>query len=324
MKNIIATFLVLAGLTASAPVQAAEFDLRVGHNGGEGHPYQKSFKAFKEAVEKDSGGRIEIQIFPEEQLGSEENVNTMIRNGLVAAQWTSAAGGLAPFVPDIDALNYPFIFKNMDQYYAVLDGDIGDQLAKEVEASLDVELLGWGFSGTRSVWNSKRPVTVPKDLEGLKLRIINSEAMISAFKLLGADVTPMSFGEIFNGLQQGVIDGAETDNVDLQVERFYEVTKYVSLTNHLYLGAALIFSKKALEKLPDDLQQVVKEAAAEAVKVEREAIVTDAETARKFLEENGIIFNEVDRAKFEADMKPLYAGISSPAIADIVKRIRAK
>jgi TRAP-type C4-dicarboxylate transport system substrate-binding protein len=134
----------------------------------------------------------------------------------------------------------------------------------------------------------------------------------------------MSFGEIYNGLQQKVIDGAETDNVDLMVEKFYEVTKYVSLTNHLYLGAALIFSKKVFDSLPADLQKVVLDAAAESVKVEREAIVADAESARKFLEENGLVFNEVDRAKFEAIVEPLYAAIESPEVAEIVKNIRAK
>ncbi|RUX87911.1 TRAP transporter substrate-binding protein [Mesorhizobium sp. M7D.F.Ca.US.004.01.2.1] len=325
MKTILSAFLIAAtaALTAAA-ANAAEFELRVGHNGGIDHPYQKGFEAFKKIAEEKSGGRIEVQIFPSAQLGAEDKVNNMVRNGLVAAQATSAAAGLAPFVPDIDALNYPFLFKSMDHYYKVMDGDVGKDLAKEVEDKLDVKLLGWGFSGTRSVWNGKHPVTTPDDLKDLKLRIINSEVMINAFKGFGTEVTPMAFGEIYNALQQKVIDGAETDNVDLQVEKFYEVTKYVSLTNHLYLGAAYVFSKKVFDKLPPDLQQVVLEAGTEATKVERQAMAEQALSARKFLEEHGLVYNEVDHAKFEAGVADLYANISSPTVADMVKRIQAQ
>jgi TRAP-type transport system periplasmic protein len=304
-----------------SPLHAAEFDFRVGHNGNLNHPYQKGFEKFKQIVERRSAGRISVTIFPGGQLGAEDKVNNMVRSGLVAAQATSAGAGLAPFVPDIDALNYPFLFRDLNHYYRVMDGDVGKLLARQVEDKLKVVFLGWGFSGVRNVWNGKRPLTEPDDLRNLKLRVINSKIAIDAFTTFGAQVTPMAFGEVYNALQQRVIDGAETDDIDLMVEKFYEVTKYVSLTNHLYLAAGYVFSKKVFDKLPADLQQIVRDAGTAAVAEERLTMASQAIAARAFLVGKGLKFNEVDRARFKEKVATLDGSAESASVAALVKRI---
>jgi TRAP-type transport system periplasmic protein len=303
---------------------SAQFELRVGHNAEMDHPYQKGFETFKEILEKRSGGRIVVTIYPSGELGAEDKVNMMVREGLIAAQATSVAGGLAPFVPDADALDYPFLFRDLDHYYRVMDGAVGKQIASEVEDRLHVVFLGWGFSGVRNLWNKKRPVTLPEDLRGLKIRVISSKAVIGAFTSLGADVTPMSFGELYNALEQGVIDGAETDDIDLMVEDFYDVTRYVSNTEHLYLGAGYIFSRKIFDKLPPDLQQLVLEAGRAAVIEERLAMARKGVEARAFLQSRGIKYNDVNRARFEAGVAGLYSGIAPPSVAALVQQIRAQ
>jgi tripartite ATP-independent transporter DctP family solute receptor len=323
LRRLLSALAIMAATMSVA--HSAEFTFKMGHNGSADHPFQDGLLTFKSMLEEGSNGRIEVQLFPGEQLGPEDKVNNLIRSGLVAGAATSVAGGIVPYVPIADALNFPFLFRDMDHFYKVMDGPVGAELAKEIEDKLDVVVLGWGFSGTRSVWNSVRPVSVPADLAGLKLRTLNSQVMVDTFNTLGAQVTPLAFGEVFNALQQGVIDGAETDNVDLMVEKFYENTKYVSLTNHLYLAAPYVFSKMVFDKLPPDLQALVVEAGKAAVAEERVAMQLKTDEARAFLEGEGIVFNDVDHDAFVAAVKPVYdASASSPEIAGYISRIQAE
>lgn len=325
MKTVIKSIaLALSLAAASVAAHAADFEFKVAHNGNEDHPFQDGFVTFKEILEEKSNGRIGVTIYAHEQLGPEDKVNNMVRGGLVAANATSTAAGLSPYVPDIDALNYPFLFRDMDHFYKVMDGPVGQKLAKQVEDKLNVIVLGWGFSGTRSVWNSKHPVTEPADIKGLKIRTMNSPVLIKSFDAVGAQVTPLAFGEVYNALQQGVIDGAETDNVDLVVEKFYEATKYVSRTDHLYLGAAYVFSRKVYDKLPADLQQVVLEAGKAAVAAEREAMARKTKEAQTFLEGKGIKFNDVDHAAFVTAVKSVYDNAQPRSVQDLISEIQAQ
>lgn len=303
-------------------VGAGPLELRVGHNAGTDHPYQRGFEKFKQVVESESGGRLWVHIYPEGQLGAEDKVNLMVRRGLIAAQATSAAAGLAPLVPDVEVLNQPLLIRDIDHYYRVVDGPVGQRLAGEVETRLDVVFLGWGFSGVRNVWNRKHQILRPNDTGDLKLRVINSRAVLRAFGCFGAQVTPMDFGEIYNGLQQGVIDGAETDDTDLMVEHFYEVTHYVALTEHLFLGAAYIFSRRIYDTLPPDLQRVVVRAGAAAVVEERRAIAIKSEEARAFLIQHGLVFNSVDRSAFAARLAA--CAPAQQGSTELIAQIRAQ
>jgi TRAP-type C4-dicarboxylate transport system substrate-binding protein len=169
-----------------------------------------------------------------------------------------------------------------------------------------VIVLGYWFSGERNVWNGERPIVVPADLKGLKIRVIPTPILIETFDTLGAQATPMSFGELYSALEQGVVDGAETDHVDLYQERFYEVTKYVSYTRHLYLAVGLVFSKKLYDKLPADIQEAVLKAGEASVRAEREAMATMTEDALVELQKKGIQFNEVDRDAFLELVQEVY------------------
>ena len=295
---------VAVGMAAGA--QAADYTLKLAHNGPEQHPFQDGAKAFKAALESSTNGAIEVQIFPGEQLGSEEETSQMIKQGTIACAVESAGGGLAPFVPEADLLNMPFVFNDEEHFYRVVDGPIGEKIAKKVEETLDAKFLGWWFSGIRNVWNGKRPVMSPDDLKGLKIRVMGSPVLIDTFNALGAQATPMSFGEVYTSLQQGVIDGAETDHVDLLVENFYEVTKHVSLTGHMYLAAGLICSNKAMAQLSDDLRAKVQTAAQEATKAERAAMANLTGEALAKLKEKGLEFHSVDLDPFRAKVDSVY------------------
>ncbi|MGI9303228.1 MAG: TRAP transporter substrate-binding protein, partial [Gammaproteobacteria bacterium] len=215
-------------------------------------------------------------------------------------------GGLAPFVPEADLFNLPFLFKDLDHFYRVLDGPIGDRVARKVESNLGSVFLGWWFSGIRNEWNNKRPVRTPEDLKGLKIRVMGSPVLIDTFNALGAQATPMSFGEVYTSIQQGVIDGAETDHVDLLVENFYEVTKHVSLTSHMYLAAGLLCSQKVYDKLPADVQVALLKAGAESVAAQRKAMEVMTDEAFADLRAKGLQFYDVDLAPFREKVGSVY------------------
>lgn len=280
--------------------------LKVAHNGPEVHPFQKGYETFKEVLEAETGGSVEVQIFPNSQLGSEEESTQMVKLGLIAANASSTAGGLSTSVPEAELFNLPFIFRDLDHCYSVIDGPIGQDLARTVEEKLNCLVLGYWFSGIRNVWNAKRPVLSPEDLRGIKLRVMSSPMLIESFNALGAQATPLAFGELYSALQTGVVDGGETDHLDLLYEKFHEVTKYVSYTNHMFLVIALIFSKKIYNKLPPDVQDAVLKAGKASVSAEREAMDALTESALTELKQLGIEFYEVDKGPFRAKLEGVY------------------
>ncbi len=303
IASIVIISFLLASCTGQGGDQAGDnITIKVAHNGNEQHPFQRGFEAFNESLQDQiaSGtieGSIEVTVFPSSQLGSEESAIEQIKMGTLNATAASAAG-MAPFVKDVDVLNYPFIFEDLDHFYRVLDGPVGDRISKRVEEELDCVVLGWWFSGIRNVWNSERPIIVPSDLNGLKIRVIDSPVVMDTFEALGAQATRMSFGELYSAVQTGVLDGGESDHTDLLVEKFHEVSKYVSLTEHLYLAAALIYSKKKFDQLSPEMQQAVVTAGKASVELQRRAMEKMNEESLVALKELGLEFNEVDGEKF--------------------------
>jgi len=295
-----------AGGRDEAGTTTKKIVLKVAHNGPEVHPFQKGYEAFKEILEAETGGAVDVQIFPNSQLGSEEESTQMVKLGLIAANASSTAGGLSTSVPEAELFNLPFIFRDLDHCYAVIDGPIGQDLARTVESKLNCLVLGYWFSGIRNVWNSKRPVLTPDDLKGIKLRVMASPMLVESFNALGSQATPLAFGELYSALQTGVVDGGETDHFDLLYEKFYEVTNYVSYTNHMFLVVALIFSKKIYDKLPPYVQEAVLKAGKASVPAERDAMQDITEAALTELKEMGLEFFEVDKAPFRKKLDRVY------------------
>ncbi|HUT72725.1 MAG TPA: TRAP transporter substrate-binding protein [Desulfatiglandales bacterium] len=285
--------------------EAKKIVIRCAHNGNASHPFQKAYEKFKEVLEAETKGAVEVQIFPNAQLGTEEEVTQMVKMGTVAIT-TTCTGGLAGFVPEIELFNLPFIFRDLDHFYRVVDGPVGKMLAKKIEDKLNSVSLGWWFCGIRNIWNKERPIKTPADLEGLKIRTMGSPIFVDTWNALGAQATPMNFGELYTGLQQGVVDGAECDMVDLWVEKFYEVTKYVSFTKHMFLANMLIMSKKHYDKFPPAIQTTIWKAAEAAKSVERKALEDMTNSLQSQLEEKGLKFFEIEQKPFIEAVKGVY------------------
>ena len=279
--------------------------LKVAHNGKDQHPFQTGYLKFKEILETETNGVVEVQIFPNAQLGSEEEASQMVMLGLLSAS-AAGSGSLGTFVPEAELFNLPFIFRDLPHFYRVLDGPVGQQVATKIEETLNCVVLGYWFSGIRNVWNSKKPVLTPDDLRGMKIRVMASPILVETFNALGAQATPMSFGQLYSALATGVVDGAETDHIDLLQERFYDVTKYVSYTNHMFLAIGVIFSRKQFDNLPPDIQEVVLKAGRESVIAEREEMETVTNAALIELKKKGLEFFEVDKKPFQEKVTGVY------------------
>ena len=280
--------------------------IKVSHNGSDQHPHQAGFEKISEILEKETNGRAKLEIFPSSQIASEEEAIEMVKLGVIGST-PASSGGLSRFVPEVDLFNLPFIFDSLGHFYEVLDGPIGDEITKKIEQNLNCIVLGWWFSGIRNTWNSEKPIYTPKDLEGMKIRVIGSSIVLDTFNAFGAQATNMSFGELYSAIQQGVLDGAECDHIDLLVEKFYEVTKYVSYTEHLYLSVALIFSNKQFKKLPEDVQMALLKAGQESIKTQRNAMESKTREALIELQKKGLVFNTVDKKIFREKAQIVYA-----------------
>jgi tripartite ATP-independent transporter DctP family solute receptor len=268
-------------------------------------PYAVGARAFKSAVERDSGGRIEVQLFPNRALGDERQMLEGMRFGTVDAGIITNAV-IAQLEPAFSVNDLPFLYATEAQAHKPLDGEIGKELGTKL-AGKGIVLLGFMEGGFRNMINNKRPVTTPADVQGVKYRVMQNPVFIDMFTSLGGSAVPMAWGETFTAVQQGTIDGLEIPLAVIESNKYFEVTKFLSLTNHTYSAIGLVISKRTLDKLPGDLRKAVQTAANSAIAMQRQVAAADARKTLSTLEGNGMKINPVsDVAAFRTVVKPVY------------------
>jgi len=263
---------VLAGCGGGQKSQEAakpadKFVMKVGYGTAPGHPIAIGSEKFKELVEKRSNGRIEVRLFPSAQLGSERQMIEGLQAGTLECTPTST-GPMGLFEPGFFVFDLPYIFKDSKSADAVLDGPIGTELAQRLE-KIGIVSLAWWENGMRQMTNSRGPVVKPTDIKGLKLRTMENEVHMKYFKNLGATPTPMGFGEVYMALKTKTVDAQENPLAIIANNKFYEVQKYMTITDHVYSPAIFLVSKKWWDKLPADLQKIVKDTAFELRTMQR-------------------------------------------------------
>jgi len=272
---------------------------------GEKDPYAISARIFKELVEKKTQGKVDVKLYPNSQLGGERDAIEGISLGTIDMGVITNAP-ISGFVPQFQILDLPFIFKDAAQAYKVLDGDFGKNLLKRLEAR---GIIGLGFSegGFRHMLNNVRPIKTPDDVKGIKFRVMENPTYIGMFKALGSNPTPMAWGETFTAVQQKTIDGLEIPIPVIYQNKYYEVTKYLSLTNHTYSPLIFMISKKTWDKLPADVQTAVADSVKEAIPLQRSKNGQNIEELMKELKTKGMAINTVDSPDaFKEKVKPLY------------------
>jgi tripartite ATP-independent transporter DctP family solute receptor len=274
---------------------------------------------FAELVKERSGGRIIIEVYPGSQLGQERAVIEQVQFGAIDFTRVSISP-LAAFVPVFDALQLPYLYRSEEHMWKVLLGPIGKELFAALEPSGFVG-IGWFEPGARNFYNSKRPVSKPSDLAGLKIRVQESALMVGMVSGLGAVATPMPFGEVYSGLQTGVIDGAENNWPSYDTTSHYEVAKYYTVDEHTRVPEIIIGSKISLSKLSQADQDMIKQAALDAIPYQRELWAAREKASEAKVKAAGSIITVItDKAPWQAAMQGLYD--KQPAsIKYLVKRI---
>lgn len=246
--------------------------IKVGYGTNPGHPIDLGSILFEEEVEakaKELGYDVDVQLFPSAQLDSEKEMIEQLQMGTLDMCPTTT-GPLGLFNSQYLVFDLPYLFLNYDQADAVLDGEIGTEMLSALEDQ-NIVGLAWWENGFRELTNNKKPITKPEDLSGLKLRTMENDVHIDFFSAMGASPTPLGFGEIYTSLQSGVIDGQENPLSIIAVNKFYDVQPYTTISDHVYSPVPVLYSKSLYEKLPADLQELVKTTAYEVRTYERQA-----------------------------------------------------
>lgn len=294
---------VLSGCSAGGTTGKEEetIHLKFGIVNSDTTNYYFGCKAIADEVYKATEGKVEITIYPSGQLGNERDLYEGAQLGSID-MFYAANAVMSSFIPEMTVLDQPFLFDSVEQAHRVIDGRLGELIAEKAEEQ-GIHIAGWIESGYRNVF-SNRPIQTLDDFNGLKIRTMENSLHMELFNALGAMATPMASGDVFTGLQQKTIDAAENAVSDVLANKFYEVTKNITYTNHLFVFMGVGFSERAWNKIPDELKPVVEEAVKRGCNTQRKLLAEANAAAEAELKELGVQFYEIDRESLKAKVLP--------------------
>lgn len=289
----------------------------------DGYPTVEAVKHMGKLLSEWTNGRLSIKVFPGRQLGEEKATIEQTTVGAIDLNRVNLAP-LNGIVPETAIPALPYIFRSIEHMYKVMDGEIGQEILDAFEAHGMVGLCYYD-SGARSFYNSKRAINSPADMKGMKIRVQNSDLFVATMEALGADATPMEFGQVYEALKTGVIDGAENNWPSYESTRHFEVANHYSLDQHSMSPEVLVMSKKSWDKLSKKDQDLVKKAAWMSVPVMRELWNARVEKSKSMVMKAGNkVIDDVNKQPFIDAMGPVYEKFAStPELKDLVKRIQA-
>ncbi len=296
-----------AGVLASPfirlrPANAAEFTMKLANNQPLEHPTNIRAAEAVKAIAEQSDGRVDVQVFPSNQLGADTDVLSQLRAGGVEFFLLSPVI-LSTLVPNASINGIGFAFPDYDAVWKAMDGELGAYERGQIEdAGLVVMEKIWD-NGFRQTTTSTKPIEGPADLEGFKIRVPVSPLWTSMFTAFGSAPTSINFAEVYTALQTGVVDGQENPLAIIKVAKMWEVQKYVSMTNHMWDGFWMLANRRAWGALPEDLQQIVAENLNKAGMDQRQDVMQLNADLRGELEGQGLVFNDVDPKPFEDKLR---------------------
>lgn len=311
-----------ANAETSGTQQQEKLVLRLGFTNNEEHPNYLASKQFADAVAERTNGQIEIQLAPNSLLGGEKDLAEGMTLGTVEMALLGT-GGMRVYDDNMQLFFLPFLFNSREAAYKVLDGEIGKEISAMMESKAPVKILAYYENGYRHITNSVKAIYTPEDLKGLKIRTPEIPALVATFKGLGANPTPMAFGELFTAMQQKTVDGQENPLVTIISSKFYEVQKYCSLTGHVWDPFALTISTAAWNKITPENQAIVQEEAKKAADYQRSLCIKADEEGIEQLKALGCEVNEVDLAVWQEATKFVYDEYAEQFGKELIEKIRA-
>lgn len=311
----------IAGLMLSASAAyAAEYNFTFAHVLTEETPNARAAVKFKEEVEKNSDGRIQINIRPAAQLGGDVEIIEQTQMGLVHIA-IPPTGNLANFEPKMFLFDLPYLMSGNESMKNLLDGEVGRELLDTLDKNNLYGVNYWG-AGFRHMTNNVRPINGPDDLKNIKMRTLQAPTILATYRAYGANPTAMAYTEVYNGLQQGVVEGQENPLANIDSMKFYEVQKYMTLTGHAYHTYAAVMNKAAWESLPEDLQKVMRDAFDVGRDTARELTLQDeAAMLERITGDIEIIeLSDEGRQAFIEKSQPIYKQFESQVTPEILEK----
>ena len=295
--------------------------IRLGHGLSTSHSVHKGMVYFGEKLEEISGGKLKVQIYPSQQLGTERQCLELLQIGSLDMTKVSA-GVLENFSPSIKVFGIPYIFRDKEHTFRVLDGPIGDELLAGTEKYW-LKGLGYYDSGSRSFYTIDKPIDKPNDLEGLKIRVMESQTAIDMVKSFGGSPTPISWGELYTSLQQGVVDGAENNPPSFYLSRHYEVCKYYIIDEHTVLPDVVLMSTHIWKTLSVQEQKWIQEAMDLSVIEQRRLWLESEQESLEAVKAAGVQVSYPDKSAF-AEMSRSVAEqyVQDPLIKSFIDKIK--
>lgn len=291
----------------SGPVFAQSLTLRFAMITAETFPYMDGAERFKELVEDRSDGDIEVLLYPGAQLGDERQINEAILEGTV--QIGIGAGAMANLAPIYNIVQVPFLIRGQEHMQAIALGDIGETLAELIEQQAGFRVLGWFSTGDSPIETVDVPVSSPEDLQGLRIRVIESPILLDAMRALGANPTPTAYTEVYTGLQQGIIEGAHLDVLSVDTLNIHEVIGYMTDWEQMTFVSEprpVIMNAEFFDSLSADHQSIIEEAMLEAADYQRGVVLERMGEIRQKLIDNGITITDVDADAFTVLVEPVW------------------
>ncbi|MFA8387277.1 MAG: TRAP transporter substrate-binding protein [Pelagibaca sp.] len=314
---------LLASVAFVSVASACEVTLRSSDTHPEGYPTVVAVQKMGEMLEERTDGRLCVEVFHSAQLGQEKDTIEQTQFGVIDMNRVS----LGPFnniIEETQVPSLPFIFRSTDHMHRVMDGPVGQQI---LDAFSDHDLVGLAFydGGSRSFYNSQRPIRSIEDLAGMKFRVMQSDIFVDMVSALGANATPMPYGEVYSSIQTGVIDGAENNWPSYDSSGHFEVAQYYTLNQHLIVPEVLVMSKASFDKLSPEDQDIVRQAARDSVPLMRELWQEREKVSEQRVRDAGVeIITDIDKTPFIEAMVPVYQKyVTSPKLQQMVADIQA-
>lgn len=317
----LAGFVLMVLLSGCSQISDVRY-LKVAHSNDASHPVHKSLLYMAQRAKEISGGKLQIDVYSSSQLGQERECIELLQIGSLAMVKTSTAT-MEGFAPKFKVLSIPYIFRDTEHQFAVLNGEIGQELKLEGEKYW---LRGLCFydAGSRSFYTKDQPVETPADLIGKKIRVMPSNTAMNMVQQLGGSPTPISYGELYTALQQGVVDAAENNLPSFYYSHHYEVCKYYSVNEHASIPDMVLISTHVWDKLSQEEQQWLQQAANESVAFERKAWQEAVQESLEAVKAAGVTVTYPDKSKFEEKVESMYDNYKSePEVYDLIQRIQA-
>ncbi|WP_203258503.1 TRAP transporter substrate-binding protein [Hyunsoonleella ulvae] len=297
--------------------------LYLAHTLPQTHPVHKGIVEFQKILNKKSNGELTIKIFPDAQLGSEREVLELLQIGSVAITKVSAAT-LSNFVPEYHVLGIPYLFRDKQHMFDILEGPVGKSILEKGE-KFWLRGLCYYDAGSRSFYTSNKAVRTPEDLKGLKIRVMNNQMAINMVNSLGGAATPMAYGELYTAIQQGVVDGAENNPPSFVSSNHYEISKYYTLDEHSSVPDVLLIGTKQWEKLSDQEKTWVQDAANESAQAQKQFWKASVDESMKIAREAGVEIIIPEKSLFAEKSKSVLEEFKKehPELIQLVKDIKS-